>query len=64
MKKQTLVDGLYLFIMGCVLGLAVFSFFDGPDTCMIEDMALMIFATIISIAMLCCILFDKGEDEK
>lgn len=64
MRKQTLVDGLYIFIMISILILAIFSIVDGPDTSTIEDVSLMLFATIITIAMLCCILFDKEDKEK
>lgn len=62
--KQKIIDGLYIFIMIAVFVLAVYSLLSPQETSVIENMALVIFATIISIAMLCCILFDKEDKEK
>lgn len=62
--RQKIIDGLYIFIMVAVFVLAVYSLLSPQETSVIEDKALVIFATIISIAMLCCILFDKEDKNK
>lgn len=59
-----LVDGLYIFIMTGFFFLAGWSFlFGGVDESVIEDMCLMIFVAVLSIAMLCCVLMDKKDEE-
>ena len=61
--KQTIIDGLYIFVMVSVFILAIYSIFSPQETSMIEDVALVIFAAVISIATLCCVIFDKEEDK-
>lgn len=61
--SQKIIDCLYIFIMIMLFILAIYSVFDGPETSMFENVSLMLFATIITIAMLCCVLFDEGKQK-
>lgn len=62
--KQKIIDGLYIFVMIAVFLLAIYSLLGPQENSVILDVALAIFAAVISIAILCFVIFDRGEDDK
>lgn len=62
--KQKIIDGLYIFVMVSVFILAIYSIFAPQESSVVEDVALVIFAAVLSIATLCCVIFDKEDKEK
>ena len=62
--KQKIIDGLYIFIMIAVFLLAIYSIFAPQESSVVEDVALVIFAAVLLIATLCCVIFDKEDKEK
>jgi hypothetical protein len=51
--KQKIIDGLYIFVMIAVFLLAIYSLLGPQENSVILDVALAIFAAVISIAILC-----------
>ena len=62
--KQKIIYGLYIFVMNAVFLLAIYSIFAPQMSSVVEDVALVIFAAVLSIATLCCVIFDKEDKEK
>ncbi len=59
-----LVDGLYIFIMCGLLFLSVYEFlFGGVEMSDFEEMCIMIFVAVLSIAMACCVILEKKDKE-
>lgn len=62
--KQKIIDGLYIFVMIAVFLLAIYSLLGPQENSVILDVALAIFAAVISIAILCYVIFDKEDKDK
>lgn len=58
-----LVDGLYIFTMGCLFILAGQSVLSrAAKTSDLEDMCLVVFWAVLSAAMLCYVLINEGNN--
>lgn len=61
---NNLVNGIYIFIMILVFGLAVWSFLFGGTETDFENMCIMIIGAVLAIAAVFLVLIDGGNDNE